>query len=53
MLGKLWRNEYDLVEEVYDSKFFVYNEDVFEYGIVFRVKVLLIYEDGCCFLFFV
>lgn len=40
MLGKLWRYDYDFVEEVYDSKFLVYNEDVFEYGIVFKVKVV-------------
>lgn len=53
MPGKLRRNEYDLVEEAYDSKSPVHNEDAFEHGIVFRVKVLLIHEDGCCLLPFV
>ena len=39
MPGKLRRNEYDLVEEAYDSKSPVHNEDAFEHGIAFRVKV--------------
>lgn len=53
MPGKLRRNEYDLVEEAYDSKSPVHNEDAFEHGIVFRVKVSPIYEDSCCLLPFV
>ncbi|XP_020612374.1 carboxyl-terminal PDZ ligand of neuronal nitric oxide synthase protein-like [Orbicella faveolata] len=40
MPGKLRRNEYDLVEEAYDSKSPVHNEDAFEHGIVFRVKYI-------------
>ena len=53
MPGKLRRNEYDLVEEAYDSKSPVHNEDAFEHGIVFRVKVPPIHEDICCLLSFV
>lgn len=41
MPGKLRRNEYDLVEEAYDSKSPVHNEDALEHGITFNVKVLL------------
>ena len=39
MPGKLRRNDYDLVEEAYDSKSPVHNEDAFEHGITFKVKV--------------
>ena len=42
MPGKLRRNEYDLVEEAYDSKSPVHNEDAFEHGIAFKVKVPLL-----------
>lgn len=41
MPGKLRRNDYDLVEEAYDSKSPVQDEDSFEHGITFKVKVLL------------
>jgi len=41
MPGKLRRNDYDLVEEAYDGKTPVQNEDAFEHGITFKVKVLL------------
>lgn len=40
MPGKLRRNDYDLVEEAYDSKSPVQDEDSFERGITFKVKVL-------------
>lgn len=40
MPGKLRRNDYDLVEEAYDSKSPVQDEDSFEHGITFKVKVL-------------
>ena len=50
MPGKLRRNEYDLVEEAYDSKSPVHNEDAFEHGIVFRVKVPPIPEASFCLL---
>ena len=42
MPGKLRRNDYDLVEEAYDSKSPVQNEDAFEHGITFKVKVHLV-----------
>lgn len=40
MPGKLRRHDYDLVEEAYDSKSPVHNEDAFEHGIAFKVKVV-------------
>lgn len=40
MPGKLRRNDYDLVEEAYDSKSPVQNEDAFEHGITFKVKYI-------------
>lgn len=40
MPGKLRRNDYDLVEEAYDSKSPVHNEDAFEHGITFKVKYI-------------
>ncbi|XP_032225938.2 carboxyl-terminal PDZ ligand of neuronal nitric oxide synthase protein [Nematostella vectensis] len=40
MPGKLKRHEYDLVEEVYDSKIPVHNETAFEHGIRFKVKFI-------------
>lgn len=40
MPGKLRRHDYDLVEEAYDSKSPVHNEDAFEHGIGFKVKVV-------------
>lgn len=39
MPGKLRRNDYDLVEEAYDNKSPVQDEDSFEHGIIFKVKV--------------
>ena len=40
MPGKLYkRNEYDLVEEAYDGKVPVHNEDAFEHGLQFKIKV--------------
>lgn len=50
MPGKLRRNEYDLVEEAYDSKSPVHNEDAFEHGIAFRVKVTPMPEASFCLL---
>lgn len=40
MPGKLRRNDYDLVEEAYDNKSPVHNEDAFEHGITFKVKYI-------------
>lgn len=40
MPGKLRRHDYDLVEEAYDSKSPVHNEDAFEHGIAFKVKYI-------------
>ena len=42
MPGKLRRNDYDLVEEAFDNKSPVHNEDAFEHGIAFKVKVLFV-----------
>lgn len=39
MPGKLRRNNYDLVEEAYDSKSPVIDEEAFEHGVTFKVKV--------------
>lgn len=44
MPGKLRRNDYDLVEEAFDNKSPVHNEDAFEHGIAFKVKVSTIRE---------
>ncbi|KAJ7334425.1 Carboxyl-terminal PDZ ligand of neuronal nitric oxide synthase protein [Desmophyllum pertusum] len=40
MPGKLRRNDYDLVEEAFDNKSPVHNEDAFEHGIAFKVKYI-------------
>lgn len=40
MPGKLRRQDYDLVEEAYDSKSPVHNEDAFDHGIAFKVKYI-------------
>lgn len=48
MPGKLRRNDYDLVEEAYDSKSPVQDEDSFEHGIIFKVKVLFEINVSFC-----
>lgn len=48
MPGKLRRNDYDLVEEAYDSKSPVQDEDSFEHGITFKVKVLFEINVSFC-----
>lgn len=40
MPGKLRRNNYDLVEEAYDSKSPEMNEEAFEHGVTFKVKYI-------------
>ncbi|KAK2567250.1 Dystrophin-like protein 1 [Acropora cervicornis] len=40
MPGKLRRNNYDLVEEAYDSKSPEINEEAFEHGVTFKVKYI-------------
>ena len=39
MPGKFKRNEYDLVDEAHDGKIPVHNEDAFEHGLRYKVKV--------------
>lgn len=48
MPGKLRRNNYDLVEDAYDSKSPEINEEAFEHGVTFKVKVRKTTVIGRC-----
>lgn len=53
MPGKLRRHDYDLVEEAYDSKSPVQNEDAFEHGVAFKVKVRSVSVVKLAFAFYI